>query len=64
MSFHLKLELKPEKTVLVTNSETKEQREMTFDSLKEKTGDPLLLLLEYKHFDLYYNARSNWAAII
>jgi hypothetical protein len=63
MSFYLKLELKPSKTVVVTNSETKEKKEVSLDYLKTKTGDPLLLLLEYNNFDFYYNARHNWDAI-
>ena len=63
MSLHLKLQLNTDKKVSVTNSETSEQLEVTFGFLQEQTGDSLLLLIQYKYYELYYNAERSWERI-
>ena len=45
MSLSLKLELKSDKKVLVTNSETNEQQEVTLGFLQQITRDSLLMLV-------------------
>lgn len=63
MSLSLKLELKADNKVLVTNSDTKEQKEVTFSFLQEATGDSLLMLMQYKYYELLINAEKAWNRI-
>jgi hypothetical protein len=63
MSFCLKLELKSDKKVLVTNSETNQKIEVTLGFLQGLTGDAFLLLVQYKYYELYYNAERVWQRV-
>ena len=60
MSLSLKLELKADKKVLVTNSITHEQKEVTVSFLQEATGDSLLMLMQYRCYELIINADKAW----
>lgn len=63
MSLSLKLELKVDKKVLVTNSQTNEQIIITFSFLQEVTGDSLLTLIQYQSYELFINAEQVWNRI-
>jgi hypothetical protein len=63
MSLSLKLELKADKKVLVTNSQTNEQKEVTVSFLQEATGDSLLMPMQYKYYELFINAEKAWNRI-
>ena len=63
MSLSLKLELKSSKKVLVTNSETNQQKEVTLGFLQEITRDSLLMLVQYKYYELIINAERHWNSI-
>ncbi|MDJ0689578.1 MAG: hypothetical protein QNJ41_13810 [Xenococcaceae cyanobacterium MO_188.B32] len=63
MSLSLILELKADKKVLVTNSITKKQKEVTLSFLQEATGDSLLMLVQYKYYELLINAEKAWNRI-
>lgn len=63
MSLSLKLELKSGNKVLVTNSETKEQKEVTLSFLQEITGDSLSMLAQYKYYELILNAEKHWNSL-
>jgi hypothetical protein len=63
MSFYLKLELKNDKKILVTNSETNQKIEVTLGFLQGLTGDAFLLLVQYKYYELYYNAERVWQRV-
>jgi hypothetical protein len=60
MSLSLILELKSSKIVLVTNSETQEQKEVNLGFLQEITRDSLLMLIQYKRYELIINAEQHW----
>jgi hypothetical protein len=60
MSLSLILQLKPNKIVLVSNSETQEQKEVTLGFLQEITRDSLLMLIQYKRYELIINAEQHW----
>ncbi len=64
MSLSLKLELISENRVLVTNSITNEQREVTLAFLKNITGDFLSLLIEYQTYELIINAKQHWQRVL
>ena len=63
MSLSLKLELKSDKKVLVTNSITNERKEVTLGFLQEITGDSLLMLAQYKNYELLINTQYYWGRI-
>ena len=63
MSLSLKLELKSSNKVLVTHSETLEQREVTLGFLKNITGDFLSGLVQYKYYELIINAERYWGSV-
>ena len=63
MSLSLKLELKANKKVLVTNSQTHEQKEVNVSFLQEATGDSLLMLMQYRYYELLINAEKAWNRI-
>ena len=64
MSLSLKLELISENRVLVTNSITNEQREVTLAFLKNITGDFLSLLIEHHTYELIINAKQHWQRVL
>ncbi|MGV2826505.1 hypothetical protein [Myxosarcina sp. GI1(2024)] len=64
MSLSLKLELKADNKVLVTNSETTENKEVTIGFLQEITGDSLLLLAQYRSYELIIDADRHWQRIL
>ncbi len=59
----LKLELKSDKKVLVTNLQTNEQKEVTLGFLQQITGDSLLMLVQYKYYELLINAERVWQQV-
>lgn len=63
MSLSLKLELKANKKVLVTNSETNEQKEVTVAFIQQVTGNSLLMLMQYRYYELLINAEKSWNRI-
>ena len=63
MSLSLKLKLKSDKKVLVTNSKTKEQQEVSLVFMQEITRDSLLMLVQYKYYELIINAEQHWNRI-
>lgn len=63
MSLSLKLELKSSNKVLVTNSETQEQKEVTLSFLQEITGDSLSMLVQYKYYELILSAEKHWNSL-
>lgn len=60
---YLKLELKSQSGVMVTNSETNEQMEVTFKFLQRVTGDSLYMLVQNKHYELLCNAEKIWGKV-
>ncbi len=63
MSLSLRLELKSGNKVLVTNSETKEQKTVSLGFLANITGTPLSDLIQYKYYELLINAERYWGSI-
>ena len=63
MSLSLKLELKSNNKVLVTNSETQERKEVNLSFLQEITRDSLLMLVQYKYYELIINAGRHWNSL-
>lgn len=63
MVLSLKLELKSNNHVLVTNLETKEQRETTLDFVQKITNNTLSTLCQYKYYELIINAQRYWSRI-
>jgi len=61
MGLSLKLEVKPNNHVLVTNTETQEQIEVTLSFLQKVTKSSLMMLLEYKHYELILEAERHWS---
>ena len=60
MVLSLKLELKSNYYVLVTNSETKEQIEVTLNFIQKITKDSLSMLCQYKHYELIFGTEGHW----
>ena len=63
MSISLKFKLTSDKTVLVTNNKTNEQKKVPLSFLQEATGDSLLMLMQYKQYELLINAEKAWSRI-
>lgn len=63
-SLSLCLELKSNNQVLVTNSETKEQKEVTLKFLHKITNDSLSILIQYGTYELIVNAQQHWQKIL
>lgn len=62
-SLSLKLELKLSNQVLVTNSQTGEQKQVTLNFIQKITRDPLYMLVQYRFYELMINASKHWEAI-
>ena len=60
----LKLEVKPNNYVLVTNLETQEQIKITFSSLQKVTKSSLSILAQYKYYELILEAEKHWNNIL
>ena len=63
MGLSLKLEVKPNNYVLVTNLQTKEQIEVTFDFIQKATKSSLSMLAQYKCYELILEAEKHWKNI-
>lgn len=60
MALSLKLELKSNSHVLVTNIETKEQKEVTLCFIQKITNSSLMMLIQYQYYELIINADQHW----
>ncbi|MGL5836016.1 MAG: hypothetical protein ACRC1Z_22705 [Waterburya sp.] len=60
MVLSLKLEVKPNNYVLVTNLETQEQIEVTFDFIQRVTKSSLLMLAQHKYYEIIIEADKHW----
>ena len=63
-SLCLNLQLKTGDLVLVTNSVTKEQKEVTLGFLRRITRDSFSVLVQYHEYDLVINAKKYWKLIL
>lgn len=64
MSFTLKLELKSDDRVLVTNLESNETREVTMNFIQRVTNDSLVMLAQYKYYELLINTEKVWDRVL
>lgn len=60
MPLSLKLELLSNDYVLVTNSETNEKKEVTISFISKITKNSLVILGQYKHYELIIDAEKYW----
>ncbi|MBW4532945.1 MAG: hypothetical protein KME09_03325 [Pleurocapsa minor HA4230-MV1] len=60
MSLTLKLELKSDNQVLVTNLLTNEYKQVLVSFLQEAAADSLMMLFQYKYYELIINAEEIW----
>lgn len=60
MALSLKLELKSNSHVLVTNFETKEQIEVTLEFIQKITNSSLMMLIQHQYYELIINAEQHW----
>jgi hypothetical protein len=60
MTLSLKLELKSNSHVLVTNILTKEQIEVTLDFIQKITKNSLMMLIQHQYYELIINADQHW----
>ena len=63
MVLSLKLEIKSNYYILVTNSETKEQREVTLNFIQKITNNSLSRIGKYKYYELIIDAEKYWNSI-
>ena len=63
MSLSLKLELKSDNKVLVTNLETNEIKEVTLSFIQEAAGNSLVMLAQYKQYELFIGAEEVWRRV-
>lgn len=63
MSLCLKLELKNNNRVIVTNSETNESREVNLAFIQDATRDSLSILIQYKYYEVILNSESVWCKV-
>ncbi|MBE9045612.1 hypothetical protein IQ255_14565 [Pleurocapsales cyanobacterium LEGE 10410] len=63
MSLSLKLELKSDNQVIVTNSLTNESRKVSVSFLQRVTNNSLTMLFQYKYYELIINAEETWRSI-
>ena len=63
MTLSLKLELKSDSLVLVTNIETREQIEVTLNFLKKITKSSLAMLIQDRYYELIIDAEKYWSGI-
>ena len=64
MSFSLKLELKFNNKVMVTNLESNEVKEVTLNFIKRVTHDSLMMLAQYKYYELLINTEKVWNQVL
>ena len=63
ISLILKLELKANNNVLVTNLQTNESRQVTLSFLQRAANDSLTLLVQNKRYELFINAEKVWQRV-
>ena len=63
MSLSLKLELKSDNQVIVTNSLTNESRQVSISFLQRVANNSLTMLFQYKYYELIINAEETWRSI-
>lgn len=63
MALSLILELKSNFNVLVTNSETKEQIEVTINFIQKITKSSLSIIGQYKRYELIIEAEKHWSKL-
>ena len=63
MSLSLKLELKSDNQVLVTNLLTNESKQVKVGFLQEAAADSLTMLFQYKYYELMINAEETWRKV-
>ena len=63
MSLSLKLELKTDNKVLVTNSENHQQKEVTLAYIQKIMRNNLPILIQYKFYEVHINAQSTWNCV-
>jgi len=63
MSSSLKLELKPNNQVLVTNLQTNESREVSLSLIQQASHDSLNMLIQYKYYELIINTETIWRIV-
>lgn len=63
MSLSLKLELKPNNQVLVTNLQTKESRQVSLTLIQQASHDSLTMLIQYKYYELLRNTETIWRIV-
>lgn len=63
MTLSLILELKSNFNVSVTNSETKEQIEVTLNFIQKVTKSSLLMIGQYKRYELIIEAEKHWSKL-
>jgi len=62
-SLILKLAVKDKDRVLVINSQTQESQLVTMRYIQEAAGDSLLMLAQYKHYELLINTDRIWEKV-
>ena len=63
MSLSLKLELKSNNKVLVTNLQTNESREVSLSLIQQASHDSLNMLIQYKYYELIINTETIWRIV-
>jgi hypothetical protein len=63
MCLSLKLQLKSNDQVLVINSLTNESKEVKISFLQEAARDSLMMLFQYKYYELIINAEEIWSKV-
>lgn len=63
MSSSLKLELKPNNQVVVTNLQTNESREVSLSFIQQASRDSLAMLIQYKYYEVIINAETIWRIV-
>ena len=59
----LKLELRSDNRVLVTNLETDETKEVTMSFIQKAANDSLLMLVQYKYYEILINTEKIWSRV-
>ena len=62
-SLILKLRLKGDTEVIVTNSQTEESRTVTMRYIQEASGNSLLMLIQYEYYELIINTDKIWQKV-
>lgn len=63
MSLSLKLKLKSDNQVIVTNSLTNESKKVSVSFLQRVANNSLTMLFQYKYYELIINAEETWRSI-